>query len=143
MGTSGTDTSHIMKDYSGGTSTERGGFDPADIKKYHGYTFITEHSSYGVTMEGTFTGRESLDGGKIKLISGLKKHLYPYAKRYLSKPGPEMKRKLDSLIRNNAHEVEEGSLLVVSLTPESAEKKGRNGIVTSLIKKIKEPEYVH
>lgn len=140
----GTDTSHIIKDYSGSTPTERGGFDPADIKKYHGYTFITRNSSYKITPDGRITGRESTEGAKIKLITGAEDRLYPHVMHCLSRSRPELRDELDELIRENAQKVKEGLRLVISLTPKSAKEKDRNGMITSHIKKIIEkPEYVH
>ena len=68
-------------------------FNPEKVQQYYGRTFITESgSSYGITKEGRFTGRPSIEGAEIMLIAGFKNELYPKFRYYLQYSTPELKR---------------------------------------------------
>lgn len=116
------------------------GFDPTNTQKYFGKKFITKSGSvYGLTLDGKFTGRPSIEGAEIKLIAGIENEfeLYWDIISCLNTSKPELKDRLDDLIREHGQKPKLGLRLVVSLTPEAAKQKDRYGMITSPIKNIK------
>ena len=113
-------------------------YNPADIQRYCGTNFITKSGShYGITEDGKFTGRPSIDGADVMLVAGVEPPYWGYIARCLSaSENPELKRELDDLIYSFGQGVRPGLHLVVSLTPEFVERKGRFGIITSPIASI-------
>ena len=108
-------------------------YDPANVRNYFGKLFITENGShYGITKNGKFTGRPSIEGADIKLIAGLSEELYHDARSCLN----HSLKSIERLILKNGQEIKPRLLLVASLTNEYAEERKRGGIVTSPIKEI-------
>lgn len=114
--------------------TENNGFDPSNVKKYYGKIFVTESGShYGLTKDGKFTGRVSIEGAEIMLIAGIESKLHYSIVDCLDTSDPELKIKLDNLIREHGKEPVKGLDLVVSLAPKSVKQKNRYGLITSTI----------
>lgn len=107
-------------------------FNPSDISRYYGKTFvITNKSEYRITEKGTIEGRESIEGANLSLIAGIKPELYDNFVQLLGD-----RQAYESLIRKHAEEPSEGKLLILSLTKESAERTKRNGLVTRPLESI-------
>lgn len=112
-------------------------FNPQDVQRYYGKTFVTESGSeYGLTQDGKFTGRPSIEGSEVTLIAGIKEEYSFSVLSCLDASMPELKKRLDSLILEEGEKIKPGLRLVVSLTPESIEKTNRHGMITSTISKI-------
>lgn len=108
-------------------------YNPNNIEPYHGKTFISGNGTeYRITEDGRFSGRDSIEGAEVMLIAGLDKRLYMAARACLGK-----KAQIDNLISAYGQEPRVGLDLVVSLTYESSNEKGRNGIIIPTIKEIR------
>jgi len=110
-----------------------------DVMNYRGKAFVTEHEShYAISTDGEFKGRPSIDGAKVKLLAGVEEDpdLLKYFVNCLDTSRPELRDRLDELIRMHGQELKPGLCLVASLTPEAAKEKGRHGIITSRVKAI-------
>jgi hypothetical protein len=110
-----------------------------DIMNYCGKAFVTEHEShYAISTDGKFKGRPSIDGAKVKLLAGVEEDqfLLNYFISCLDTSRPELRDRLDELIRMHGQELKPGLCLVASLTPEAAKEKGRHGIITSRITSV-------
>ena len=114
-------------------------FNPEDVQKYFGKSFITKSGSvYGLTSKGKFTGRPSIEGAEIMLIAGIEERLYWDVRSCLNTSEPGLKNELDDIIREHGQEIKPGLMLVVSLTPKSVKQKDRYGLITSIVKDIKD-----
>jgi len=110
-----------------------------DIMNYRGKAFVTEHEShYTINTNGEFKGRPSIDGAKVKLLAGVEED--PFLLKCfidcLDTSRPELRDRLDELIRMHGQELKPGLCLVASLTPEAAKEKGRHGIITSRVTSV-------
>jgi hypothetical protein len=110
-----------------------------DVVNYRGKAFVTEHKShYAINANGEFKGRPSIDGAKVKLLAGVEEDpfLLKCFINCLDTSRPELRDRLDELIRMHGQELKPGLYLVASLTPEAAKEKGRHGIITSRITSV-------
>jgi hypothetical protein len=108
-------------------------------EKQAGKVFTTySDSHYSISPTGAFIGRRSIEGAKVKLMAGIDNDpfLIRYFERCLDASTPKLRDKLDELILEHGQELKEGLVMVVSLTPEAAQEKGRHGIITTPVKKI-------
>ena len=106
------------------------------VKNYLGSSFVTQHSVYKISKDGRFEGRPSIEGAELELIGGLEKKFREAAIEYLITSMPELKEKLDLLIKEKGQKIKPGLIVVASLTSEYVEKKQRHGIVTSTVKDV-------
>lgn len=111
-------------------------YNPKDVQKYSGKTFLTSSGSkYGITLDGRFTGRPSIEGAKISMIAGVEDGSYLDIRDALD-TNSSLKNKLERVIIRDGEEIRPGLRLVISLTEESSKEKGRYGFITSQIKQI-------
>ena len=108
-------------------------YDPGNIFPHLGAGFMTEHGEYRVGEDGKIYGRSSLDGAQIALIAGIAEEDFAEAKSYLE---TDLKHMLDKLILEKGVKPAKGLHLVIILTDEDADKRGRNGLVSSRLQKI-------
>jgi len=109
-------------------------YDPGDIFSYLGAEFFTEHGDYRVGEDGRFYGRATLDRAQISLIAAVKEEDFQEARSCLES---DLKHVFDNLIFHKGLRPAAGLHLVISLTDDEAEKRGRNGLVSSRLKKIR------
>ena len=108
-------------------------FDPLNIKPYFGKSFTTKNNSeYKVTSEGKFSGRKGIEGANIMIIAGINPKDYSELKNAFH----HSKDAYDEIIKRKATAPAVGKLLAISLTSEDANKRSRNGIITSIVSKI-------
>jgi len=108
----------------------------AEPRTYANNTFRTMNHEYTILRNGTFHGRESIEGAKIQYIAGISKDAAALCIACLDPKFPKLRDELDSLILEYGEELKPGLHLVASLTPESAKEKGRHGIITSSVQNI-------
>lgn len=115
-------------------------YDPADVSAYYGKTFVTESGSrYGLTKDGRFTGRPSIEGTKVELIASIPVGLEIYRRIMISlwtEGNPKSKDNLRKIINEEGKEPVKGLRLLVCISDEDTERKDRNGLLTSPITKI-------
>ena len=129
-------------------------YDPRNVEQYRGTTFVTDRKSrYGITADGKFTGRPSIEGAEVQLIAGMDKETSEAARSLLGVnlpapvsdetqifalegPATDRKADLDALIMKFGKRPRKGLYLVVSVTYDSVEVTRRNGLVSSRIDHI-------
>ncbi len=109
-------------------------FDPGNIFPYLGAAFVTEHGEYRLSEDGRIYGRASLEGAQVALIAGIRQEDYGEARSDLES---DLKHTFDNLIIRKGIKPEAGLHLAVSLTDEEADKRGRNGLVTSVLRSVR------
>jgi hypothetical protein len=112
-------------------------YDPGNVLPYFGAAFLTEHGEYRLSEEGRIFGRTSLEGARVALIAGIKEEDFADAKSYLES---DLKNTFDNLILQKGVQPAPGLHLAVSLTDDEADKRGRNGLVTSKLQTIRHVE---
>jgi hypothetical protein len=108
----------------------------AEPRTYANRTIQTRNHEYCILRDGTFHGRESIEGAKIQYIAGISKEAVGLCVECLDPMFPDLRDDLDSLILQYGEKLKPGLHLVASLTPESAKEKGRHGIITTLVQDI-------
>jgi hypothetical protein len=112
-------------------------YNPKNIQQYFGKTFVTKSGSkYGISRDGRFTGRPSIEGAEILLIAGVSENNYWNIRQFLDYSFPESKKKLDDLILEKGLEPIPGLHLVVSLKPNAVKETERFGLISSIIEDI-------
>lgn len=113
----------------------RHNFDPTNVQDYHGRTFVTKSGSrYGITDEGKFHGRPSIEGADILMVAGIETGLYTEVLSTFD--GKNTKANLDKLILEHGQQPRQGLHLILSLTEQAYAEKHREGFISSLIEKV-------
>jgi hypothetical protein len=115
-------------------------FDAAHVARYHGKKFTTSHDhTYGITEDGRFTGRPSIEGAKVLLIAGVEDSRWWACNELLGSEGDrteEGKQKFDNWIRTYGRDPEIGLSLVIAVTAEDFKAHDRYGLLTTEVVKI-------
>ncbi len=115
-------------------------YNPTNVAQYAGKTFVTENGSkYSVTEDGRFTGRESIEGGKIRAITGLPNDFLRSAtiKSYLAEHNEDGTRRSIDDLKENAGE------LVGYLQKEGQELVKGRGLALCLVLEDSDIERTH
>jgi len=105
-------------------------YDPTNIAPYLGKEFTTNGSKYRIDDDGKFRGRESLEGARVIGIASLAQR-----DKFLLSPLLDSRKSSTLLDALKEHGLAPtvGMSLVVVISQEDVEQRGRVGIMTSAI----------
>src|SRR3989344_3487617 len=96
-------------------------YDPQYLIPHLGKYFTTvSGSKYGITWEGTFTGRPNIEGCEVQCLVGLEGHLFEEVLQSLeSMPIDRRERYLTETLQKYGQEPEQGLRMMVGFAPQS------------------------
>ncbi|MBU0470763.1 MAG: hypothetical protein KKA62_04055 [Nanoarchaeota archaeon] len=117
-------------------------FDPFDVKQYEGIAFITQSGNRYTIKDSCFYGRDSVEGARIKMVSGgTKLEALCLRNAYLTTVSEDLFdsesfQQIHDYISGVSKPIRPGLYLMVIFDEDSARKHNRHGITTSLVEKM-------